>query len=216
MSGLVTADCRDWLPTLPDGSADLVVLDPPYRPSTWGDRPTSQNPGRYVRPLLDDHQISEVAVECARVVRPGGYALVWMDWWRLTHGCGWWNIDWAVDELVVWQKQPPIRMGIKARRNAEAVYILQQPPLSAPNGTRGWLTHDVPTVWAGQVTGPPMAKPVRLQALLMRALLPSGLVVDPFTGSGSSYWAAQEAGLDWMGCDIEGDRWWTGYQPELL
>lgn len=66
-------DCLEILKTLPDGSVDSIVTDPPAGINFMGKDWDGDMGGR-------DEWIAwmqSVAVECIRVLKPGGHALVW-------------------------------------------------------------------------------------------------------------------------------------------
>jgi len=70
---LYGGDCLDVLKTLDAESVDAVVTDPPAGISFMGKAWDGDKGGR-------DKWIawmSEIAAECLRVLKPGGYALVW-------------------------------------------------------------------------------------------------------------------------------------------
>jgi DNA modification methylase len=61
--GIVTGDCLDALPAIPDGTVDAIVTDPPYGLGFMGKEWDDLPPGLVW------------AAECLRVLRPGGHLL---------------------------------------------------------------------------------------------------------------------------------------------
>lgn len=70
---VVTADSHEYLKSLPDSSVDSVVCDPPAAINFMGREWDSDRGGRreWVKWL------SEIMVECLRIIKPGGHILVW-------------------------------------------------------------------------------------------------------------------------------------------
>ena len=99
MIQILQGDCREVLKSLPDCSVDAVVTDPPagigFMGKEWDDFRRKRNPadagrdnafgrtsktgpeyGRCSRANFVDF-LSGIMVECLRVLKPGGHALVW-------------------------------------------------------------------------------------------------------------------------------------------
>ena len=91
------SDCLEGLRKLPDNSIDSVVTDPPAGISFLGESWDSDKGGR--------HQwvawMESIAVECLRVLKPGGHALVW-SLPRTSHWTGWaWeNAGWECRDSI--------------------------------------------------------------------------------------------------------------------
>jgi site-specific DNA-methyltransferase (adenine-specific) len=70
---IIQGDCIEVLRQMPDNSVDAIVTDPPAGISFMGKSWDTDKGGR-------DHWIEwmqEIAMECKRVLKPGGHALVW-------------------------------------------------------------------------------------------------------------------------------------------
>jgi site-specific DNA-methyltransferase (adenine-specific) len=94
---LLHGDCLDKLKGLDDCSVDAVVTDPPAGIAFMGKDWDKDKGGR-------DEWIAwmeSVAVECLRVIKPGGHALVWAIP-RTSHwtGMAWENAGWAPRDKV--------------------------------------------------------------------------------------------------------------------
>ncbi len=77
-----------------------------------------------------------------------------------------------------------------------------------PNKVKGvWKLRGIPDVWEEKVarTGTHIhQKPIELQKKLIAAVSHQGdLVVDPSAGSFSAMQACQQAGRNFIGCDLE-------------
>jgi len=95
---LYGADCLDVLRFMPDNSVDSIVTDPPAGISFMGKDWDKDKGGRDAWVAW----MQEIAVECLRVVKPGGHALVWA-LPRTSHwtGMAWENAGWEPRDKIV-------------------------------------------------------------------------------------------------------------------
>jgi site-specific DNA-methyltransferase (adenine-specific) len=78
-----------------------------------------------------------------------------------------------------------------------------------PLGAKPKDVLDIPTTCngMGEKTPHPTQKPEELiRKLVLAASDPGGLVVDPFSGSGTSLVVAEQLGRRWMGCDVRAEH----------
>src|SRR5438105_4020099 len=83
MNDLRHGDCLDVLPTLDDSSIDSVVCDPPYALDFMGKEWDDFTPSEF------QAWCEKWAVECLRVLKPGGYLVAFggtRTFHRLTSG----------------------------------------------------------------------------------------------------------------------------------
>lgn len=215
---LYHGDALSVLRELPDESVDAVITDPPY--SSGGLHRSDRNQStsakyvqagvKVVRPdFQGDHrdQRSYLAwcslwlSECLRIVKPGRPALVFTDWRQLpitsdalqAGGFVWRGV-------IAWDKGRGTRPSVGF--NAQAEYIVW--------GTRGPLDlgHEVylDGVQRASVrqaekfhqTG----KPPGLMEQLVQVSPPSGVILDPFLGSGTTAVAAARQGRGAVGIEV--------------
>ena len=197
---LYLCDCRevtDWL------DADVLVTDPPYgrgaagidgsnRPMTKPNRPTD----KVQRPILGDEDTSaRDAALAAWGERP---AVVFGDL-RIPAPA-------ATKQVAIYAKPPGsgYRSTAGFRRDAEAIYLLHLPSgyggrssIIQTAASRGnWPSG--PAVRYGH----PHAKPVDVMETLISAC-PSGVIADPFAGSGSTLVAARNLGRRAIGVELD-------------
>lgn len=217
-------DCLDVLRTLADASVDAVVTDPPYSSGGMfrGDRTHSTR---------DKYQSSDVRTElacfsgdnrdqrsfgywctlwlseCRRVCKPGGMLCVFTDWRQLP----------TVSDMVqaggwVWRGVTPWdkvqARPVPWRFRAQAEYMLW-----ATNGPRDATPTDdavygrgiitVNTVHSGE-RDHSTQKPVELMEEVIRVTCrPGGVILDPFSGSGTTGVAALRCGMRFVGVELE-------------
>lgn len=209
------------LPTIPTGSADLVLADPPYCSGgrTQSDRTTQTARGKYVSgdaqhslpDFAGDNRdqrgytawMSMLLAECLRATRPGGSLLIFTDWRQLPATSDALQAGgWLWRGIIPWHK--PISRPRQGGFRAECEYVLwgSNGPVDAahhPVYLPGWYSYSQPR---GTHRRHITAKPVDLLRELMRVCPPGGRVLDPFAGSGSAGVAALLEHLDYTGIEL--------------
>lgn len=213
-------DCLDVLRTLPDGSVDAVITDPPYssgglfrgdRAATPADKyqtggtqisyPTFAGDNRDQRSWLA--WCTLWLSESRRVLRPGGYCLTFSDWRQLpttTDALQAAGFIWR--GIVVWDKTPSARAPHTGYFRHQCEYIAwgSNGPLGTAHGRGpfpGCITTPIRPAEKQHVT----AKPVALLEHLVRCCAPGGVILDPFAGSGTTGVAAVQAGYGFIGIE---------------
>jgi DNA modification methylase len=189
---VIHGDCLEVLRTLPAGSVDAVVTDPPYGinyssghgSTVWGDGSIEGDGDTSSR-------------DKALAILDGVPALVFGTWKRPapdgTRAC------------LVWDTLGALGMGdlrIPWKPAHQQIYVLGDPA-----GFIGNRTTDViqcPPVQSMAQNGRlhPFEKPVPLLIRLLQKVRP-GTVVDPFCGVGSTGVACMATGHDFIGIEID-------------
>ena len=202
---IIHGDCLEVLKTLPSGSVDAVVTDPPYMvggaSTRRGDRPQSPvadwtNSARWYKDWLG---------ECFRVA--GDSAPVWMfgNWRTLP------VLEIAVQSLarritstLVWDKE---WIGVGSmnglRCQYELVFLLGGPNFSIEDRSVGDIWREK---WASaRPNGHTQEKPVGLASRLMNVsgVHKGATVLDPFMGSGTTGVACINTGRKFIGIEID-------------
>jgi len=211
---LYHGDCIEVMESLPDGSVDAVLTDPPY--SSGGRRENSRSIRKSMtRSVEDDEWIRGDAmstngfiyllrlcgIQWRRVLIPGGHALAFIDWRMAAHlAAALETADLRQHPILVWDKQR-LGMGAVFRNQHEfIVHMTAGNPLApqrrdVPNVLR------FPSVRDGDH---PTEKPgPLLETLLTVVCPPKGTVLDPFAGSGSSLYAARAQGHKAIGVEAD-------------
>lgn len=213
---LYLGDVLAVLPSLPTGSVDAVIADPPYSSGgvTTAERKQSTRV-KYVTGRLGDiiyerpdfpgdrrdqrgwaHWMALWLGEALRVTKPGGSVLIFTDWRQLPaasdalQAAGW---TWR--GIVTWVKPRSRSRPTRGGFWGQAEYVLW--------GVNGSLRrdHDVYLPGVIEAAAPRGAerlhqteKPVELLRTLVRVCPAGGMVLDPFAGSGSAGVAARLEG----------------------
>lgn len=220
---LICGDVLQVLPTLAADSFDMLCADPPYASGGQyrSDKasPTSvkyQQTGtkkKYQGGVFEGDGLdqrswtrwcSEWLREAKRVVKPGGYALVFTDWRQLPAMTDAIQMaGWTWRGIIAWNKGLSSRAPHKGYVRHQCEYLVW--------ATRGSLR---PAIHAGpfpgcynvqvnhnhkrHVTG----KPVELLTQLLNIVPTGSNILDPFCGSGSTIVAARQMGHTATGVEL--------------
>lgn len=209
-----------FLASLPDGSVDAVITDPPYSSGGMvrGDR-TGSTGAKYKAPragrvdALEDFSgdnrdqrgyafwVNLWLGECLRVVKPGGVAMLFTDWRQLPtttdviQAAGWiWR------GIVPWSK-PGLR-PMSGRFRAECEFMVW-----GSNGSMPW-DYTAPALPGFFQASPPRErdhitqKPLEVMRELVKIAPKGGTVLDPFMGSGTTGVAAVLEGRKFVGSEL--------------
>jgi site-specific DNA-methyltransferase (adenine-specific) len=208
-----------WLRSLPRGSADALITDPPY--SSGGSFRSDRTPtsgGKYLRgeapepDFFGDNRdgrgfLAWATVwlsEAHAVLRDGSPVCLFTDWRQLptmTDALQAGGFIWR--GLAVWDKTEGVR-PMKGRFSSQCEYVVW--------GSKGVMPIErgvgcLPGV--RRERSPPMrlrhhqtAKPVDVMSWVCGITKPGGTIIDPFMGSGSTGVAAVTLGYQFMGCEM--------------
>lgn len=224
------SDCMNLLRSLPDQSVDMVLVDPPYFEivgESWDNQWTDED--AYLS------WCRAWTSECHRVLKPNRCFCVWgttkTDTFlryklEVLNGFGmdyrnWiiWSYDWGGrsrktfarkhEDLLIYSKgedflfnSDDVRVPYKVKTNVRK---------TAANNPLGKIPTDVweknnHTMSKEYVNWHPTQKPLALLERLIRAYTNAGeVVLDCFSGSGSTAIAAANCGREFMGCEADGD-----------
>ena len=220
---LILGDCRDILPTLADGSIDMIWTDPPYGHSNHnGDFNARLNEHRGLenKPIANDDPegfrdvMDTMLGEAARLLKQdcccccccGGGGprptFAWLAQRMDSEGLSFFH-------SVIWDKKNP-GVGWRYRRQHEMIMVAHR-----TGGKLSW-NDDVPAMGNVLSFAKPMAeyhtnqKPVELPAKQIEAhCAVGGIVLDPFMGSGTTGVAAHQVGRDFIGIELDHEHFET-------
>jgi DNA modification methylase len=185
---LYHGDCRDLLPSL---EADVLVTDPPYGIAHKSNRDGSA-PWKGKRSIAGDDSTAF-----------RDWVLAWWGEARPALVFGKWRVPYPAGTrmVLVWDKGDAGSgdLSIPWKPSHEQIYVLG----SGFHGHRGpgVLRHIIHTHYT-QGRYHPHEKPVELmQGLIQKC--PSGVVLDPFAGSGTTLVAAKNLGRAAIGVEVD-------------
>lgn len=195
-------DCLELIKTVPDLSIDSVITDPPYGmdyQSAW-----RSDPGKRFKKIPNDKKpFIWFLYDAFRVLKDGGALICFSDWknqesWRQA-------IEWAgftVKSQVIWNREHH-GMGDLAGSFApmhDIIWFAVKGNYKLP-GKRPKSVINSKRI-SGDKLVHPNEKPVDLIAELIKSVTPeSGVILDPFLGSGSSGVAAVLNGFRFIGIE---------------
>ena len=190
-------DALDVLPRLGDDTVDAVLLDPPYsmQPNAVRGRDDGAA-GASGAPMM---LLSESIGHARRLLHDGGIAPLICDWRRMPdvaymatlHG-------FRIATCVAWTRNRPGTGGL-LRGAWDPILVLSSGTPTALDraAIRNVVELDYPSKRQH-----PYEKPLGLWAHTLQRI-PTGLVVDPFMGSGASLVDAVRIGHRYIGIEIE-------------
>jgi site-specific DNA-methyltransferase (adenine-specific) len=202
---VVEGDALEVMASLPDGSIDSVITDPPYCAGAISEAQRTRADGQGLRSenlrkfgwFVGDNMgtaglaflLRAVAFECRRVVKPTGSLIVFADWRMLA------TLQPCIESaglryqgLLVWDKGS-MGLGNGFRNQIETA-------LHFTFGSPEYHTADVSNLLKGKRVRSPerehqAQKPVGILRDMARVVCPpGGVILDPFAGSGTTGIAA--------------------------
>jgi site-specific DNA-methyltransferase (adenine-specific) len=193
-------DCIDVLRKIPSNSFDLVVADPPYIVNY---RPKSGGRNHY--PNDDNHAwLKPAFAEVFRTLKNDRLCVCFYGWPRAENFLhAWKDAGFRPVSHLVWQKNYASKTRF-TRACHESAYLLAKGRPPFPVDPRS-------DVFQSGFVGArlhPAQKPVDLMAQLIEAFSrPGDLILDPFTGSGTTAVAARETGRNFVAIE----KLWRNY-----
>ena len=218
LNTLHQADVLDLVRSLPRESVDMLLTDPPYSSGGLhsGDRkkPTGQ---KYINSAtkteyadfdFDNMDQRSWSFWCHswlaaahRALKPGGLVVCFIDWRQLpaltdvVQAAGF-----TLRGIAVWDKTPGRARPRKGGFTQQAEFIVW-----ASKGKMSGAAVYLPGVFPVRLGLPKQhqtEKPIELAREVVRLVPAGGVVCDPFAGSGTFLVAAKEAGLQWVGSEL--------------
>ena len=221
---LYNADCMEILKTIPDNSVDLILTDPPYNISKGGRLHRLSAKGNYMDIDLDfgewDYNFDPIPFleESKRILNDYGSIIVWTSEQLYGVYREWCGKHMYPKQLFVWVKQNPVPQFRKVgyRQATELAFWASKGKLGKDNPNFIFTTQQemtnvfyAPVVAGEERTEHPTQKPLSIFTQLVNThCRPSGVVLDPFMGSGTTGVAAVSTGRDFSGVELD-EKWFN-------
>jgi len=225
---LFKADCFDILPNLPENSIDMIFADPPYFLSNGGitchaGKMVSVNKGKWdVSKGVEENYIftQRWLRECQRVLTPNG--TIWVSGTAhiiYTVGSAMQSLGYKILNDIAWFKvNPPPNLSCRyfthstetilwAAKNKESRHHFNYYLMKKMNNNKQMLS-----LWSIKAPGTlekiygkhPTQKPIELLGRIVLASTRAGdIVLDPFSGSGTTGIVAFKEGRQYIGIELE-------------
>jgi site-specific DNA-methyltransferase (adenine-specific) len=191
---VIQGDCNGVLQTLPSESVDFVLTDPPYF-VRYKDRS-----GRSI--ANDDHPASVLGAfnDLYRVLKPNTFCVSFYGWNSVAAFFeAWKRAGFTAVGHIIWHKNYSSRRGFLNARHEQAYVLVKGHPAKPAqplDDVRSWE-------YSGNVAHPTEKAVSVLQPLIRSFSHPGDLVLDPFSGSGSTLVAAALSGRRYFGVELE-------------
>jgi site-specific DNA-methyltransferase (adenine-specific) len=197
---IFNGDCIDVMQAFDTGSVDMILTDPPYV-TNYRDRQgrtvANDDNGRWLKPAF---------AEMHRVLKDGSFAVSFYGWNKVDLFMEAWRAaGFRIVGHLVFRKAYASSSRF-LRYEHEQAYLLAKGNPRMPSRT-------IPDVIDFPYSGNrlhPTQKPIEALTPLVEAFSrPGDLILDPFSGSGSTLAAAKVLGRDWVGVELDNSHYHT-------
>lgn len=187
-------ESKQTLKAFPEASIDLVITDPPYL-CNYKDRSG--------RTLINDNNpqgVLPVFDEIYRVMKEDSYCISFYGWTAIAEfSQAWIKAGFKTVGHIVWAKEYASRSG-HAKYQHESAFILAKGKPKFPGNP---ISDVQKWVYSGNKSHPTEKSVSILTPLVKSFSKPGDLVLDPFSGSGSTSVAAALNNRDYIGIELE-------------
>lgn len=214
---LTNMSCFEYLKQIESNSIDLVCIDPPYevsRDTNFAKSEPKGNDTDRFRMSMDFGEwdsnfsgLDKVVSECYRILKKGGTLICFYDLWKITTLKNYFeNAKFKQIRFIEWLKTNPVPINSKINylTNSREIAVVgvkgSKPTFHSEydNGIYQYpICHD-----KGRFH--PTQKPLNLiEDLIEKHSNPGDVVLDCFSGSGTTAIAAIHKGRHFCGCEID-------------
>lgn len=192
---IVQGDATVTLRSIGSATVDLILTDPPY---LVGYRDRS---GRTIRNDRNADAVLPAYAELYRVLKTDRYCLTFAGWNHIAEfSAAWVEAGFRVVGQIVWTKRYASSVGHTASHHESAWLLAKGWPERPANP----ISNIQPWTYSGNRAHPTEKAVEILRPLIESFSRPGDLVIDPFSGSGSTAVAAALSGRRYLGIELEG------------
>src|ERR1035437_9246362 len=221
---IICGNCLEVMKDIPDSSIDLIVTSPPYNlkinrikkeiSKNWKGKSNNSKLQSASYDIHNDYMPDDeyliwqknVLAECLRVIKDTG-AIFYNQKWRVQKGEYKMRLDiiegLPLRQIIIWAKPGGINFSETFfLPTFEPIYIIAKPKFRLPPKINAY--GDVWSITTERKSWHPAAFPIELAARCIQATT-GDLILDPFSGSGTTAVAAKQLGKKYIGIDISED-----------
>lgn len=194
-------DCLELMRDIPSDSVDMVVTDPPYNMTKTGNscRPNYMLNGEILNGIVPN--VEEWMFECFRVMKSGHF-YTFVNKNDIRHYLNTAEkVGFRLHNIIAMIKNTkmPNRWYLKYTENI--LFFFKGKALAINDLTsRDYYFVDMPTMLKGKLH--PTQKPLDfIEKLITNSSTENQLILDPFSGSGTTAIAAENTGRRWIGIE---------------
>jgi adenine-specific DNA-methyltransferase len=195
---ILLGDCRELMASLPSGSIDLVITDPPYLANY------KSRDGRTIANDQTSEWMDDAFAETFRLLKPNSYCVCFYGWHKAdVFMRAWKRAGFTPVGHLVWIKPYPSRRGYMAGHHEQAYLLAKgrpKPPTCVLNDVLTWK-------YSGNRLHPTQKPFIAIFPLVKTFSQPGDLVFDPFAGSGTTALASIALGRRYLGMEIIPEYW---------
>lgn len=208
--GIWCEDCRSGLWRIPLGSADLVLMDPPYALETQGGGAFGNANRAYHDQIAGMSEgLDNGLLEMILARQPAVNAYIWCNKAQLRQYLDFFGDRKCNTDLLTWHKSNPApTCNNKYLSDTEYVIFARDPGVKLYGSYETKRKHwETPVNKADKVRyGHPTVKPLEItMTLISNSTLPGQTVLDPFLGSGTTAEACVRTGRRFIGFEVRKD-----------
>jgi site-specific DNA-methyltransferase (adenine-specific) len=197
-------DCLELMKTIPDGSVDMVLTDPPYGMDYQSNRRTATDKFAKISNDTGLDWLEGFASECHRVMSDNSAAYVFCSWHKIDLFKCAFEAHFKLKNLIVWVKNnhgSGDLTGAYAPKHEFVLYMHK-----GRSVFRNGRSPDV--VMADKVSGSKMVHPTEKPTPLLEKFIVNNsdagnTILDPFMGSGTTGVAAKNLNRSFIGIELD-------------
>jgi DNA modification methylase len=191
---IVQGDSVEVLKNLPDEFVGLVVTDPPFLVN-YRDRS-----GRTIKNDSGDGRFLQAFGDAYRVLKPNSFCVSFYGWTRVDEFfVAWRRAGFRPVGHIVWQKDYSSSSGFLQYQHEQAYLLVKGSPVRPSNP----IADVRPWEYSGNRAHPTEKAVGILKPIIEAFSKPGDIVLDPFSGSGSTAVAAALSGRRYIGIELE-------------